>query len=272
MDRSAIIYGTAWKEEATRELVVRALAAGFRAIDTANQRKHYHEAAVGEAIHGFPREELFLQTKFTHRAGQDHRLPYDARAHVGEQVRQSFARSLEHLGTSYVDAYVLHGPSVRRGLAREDVEAWEAMEDLHRSGGARALGISNVTREQIETLLARCAVRPSFVQNRCYASARWDGDVRALCRAEGIVYQGFSLLTANREELPKLRPIAARLHLTPEQVVFRFALDVGMRPLTGTTSHMEEDLAVLDAAPLSAEDVRAVEDVYLPLRTKPTIA
>ena len=57
------------------------------------------------------REDLFLQTKFTYAGGQDHRLPYDPRADPATQVRQSFASSLEHLGTIYLDSYLLHGPS-----------------------------------------------------------------------------------------------------------------------------------------------------------------
>lgn len=263
------MYGTAWKEDETRRLVGEALAAGFRAIDTANQRKHYHEAAVGEALADayssglVRREDLFLQTKFTHRGGQDHRLPYDEHAPVATQVKQSFASSLEHLRTDVVDAYVLHGPSTRRGLAPEDLEAWRAMEELHASGAARALGVSNVTRDQIEVLLREAKVPPSFVQNRCYASTGWDREVRALCTERGIVYQGFSLLTANRRELasPAVKDLAKRLALTVEQLVFRFALDVGMLPLTGTTSraHMTEDLAALTAPPLDPADVRALE-------------
>ena len=100
------LYGTAWKEEHTGPLVELALRQGFRGIDTANQRKHYNEAAAGEAVAReiaagtVAREELFLQTKFTHRPGQDQRLPYDPTAPVGEQVRQSFESSLEHLRTS----------------------------------------------------------------------------------------------------------------------------------------------------------------------------
>ncbi|MDF2694334.1 MAG: putative oxidoreductase [Labilithrix sp.] len=269
MGLPTLLYGTAWKEDDTRRLVGLALAAGFRAIDTANQRKHYHEAAVGEALADayeaglVRREDLFLQTKFTHRAGQDDRLPYDPHAPIRMQVKQSFERSLEHLGTSWVESYVLHGPSTRKGLAPEDLEAWQAMEAIHRADGARALGVSNVTREQLEVLLARATVRPSFVQNRCYASTGWDREVRALCREHGVVYQGFSLLTANRRELalPSVRAIASRLALTPAQVAFRFALDVGMLPLTGTTSaeHMKQDLDVVDQAPLTLEDRRVIE-------------
>src|SRR5215472_14610924 len=79
----SIMYGTAWKEERTQALTSEAIACGFRAIDTANQRKHYVEAGVGAAIRAavasgrVTRDELFLQTKFTDRRGQDHRLPYD---------------------------------------------------------------------------------------------------------------------------------------------------------------------------------------------------
>src|SRR5438270_7679767 len=95
-----LLYGTAWKEDATESLVKGALASGFRAIDTANQRKHYFEEAVGRGIArgGVARDQLFVQTKFTFRDGQDHRLPYDERAPIADQVAQSFASSLDHLG------------------------------------------------------------------------------------------------------------------------------------------------------------------------------
>jgi len=262
------MYGTAWKEERTEPLTRLALEAGFRAIDTANQRKHYFEAGVGAAVGAavaegrVTRAELFLQTKFTFRDGQDHRLPYDARAGVEAQVAQSFASSLEHLGTDYVDSYVLHGPSVGRGLAAADRAAWHAMEELQRSGRTRYLGVSNVTREQLELLLGMATVPPAFVQNRCYARKGWDRDVRALCRTHGIVYQGFSLLTANARELslPALRGIAARAHGSPAQIVFRMAAGLGMLPLTGTSSaeHMRQDLAALDLV-LGPDELSALE-------------
>lgn len=264
------MYGTAWKEDDTRRLVGLALDAGFRAIDTANQRKHYHEVGVGEALAEAAssgivrREDVFLQTKFTHLGGQDHRLPYDARARVATQVRQSFARSLEHLRTTTIDSYVLHGPSLRQGLAPEDLEAWHAMEEIHASGAIGCLGVSNVSRAQLELLLREARTPPAVVQNRCYASAGWDREIRALCRERGIVYQGFSLLTANRRELahPDLQALAKRLELTPAQVVFQFALAVGMMPLTGTTDpkHMADDLTAASGE-LSKEDVRRIESI-----------
>jgi diketogulonate reductase-like aldo/keto reductase len=254
--RPGFLYGTAWKEDETQRLTKMAMQAGFRGIDTANQRKHYHEAAVGLAIAAaiqrgiVQRSDLFLQTKFTFRRGQDHRLPYDPEAPIATQVEQSFARSLEHLQTDYVDSYLLHGPTQRVGLAPDDWAAWRAIEAIHDRGQARAIGVSNVTLDQLETLCQHARVRPRFVQNRCYATQGWDRCVREFCAAQSIIYQGFSLLTANREALarPQLVSIAKRHARSVSQIVFRFALDVGMLPLTGTSSeaHMQADLDVFN--------------------------
>jgi len=261
----AFFYGTAWKEDATASCVDMALAAGFRAIDTANQRKHYHEAGVGEAVRRWfatnPRDSLFLQTKFTYARGQDHRLPYDPSAAPAEQVRQSFRRSLEHLGVETIDSLVLHGPELDRGLTRSDDEVWRTFETLRDEGRVAFLGISNVTPKQLELLLRRARTAPAFVQNRCYASRGWDADVRAICDEHAIRYQGFSLLTANRKLVagPLVREIAARVGAAPEQVVFRFALHVGMIVLTGTTNpaHMRADLSCTGFA-LTDADVGAL--------------
>lgn len=268
-----LLYGTAWKEEETERLTALALKQGFRGIDTANQRKHYHEAGVGRAIATaiadglVTRANLFLQTKFTSRGGQDHRLPYDPAAPVATQVEQSFASSLEHLGTDVIDSYVLHGPTVRDGLAAADWEAWRAMELIHDSGRARLLGVSNVSLEQLRALCDGARVRPRFVQNRCYASRGWDREVRAFCTANGVTYQGFSLLTANPAILtsPAVARIADRHGRSAAQVVFRFALQVGMIALTGTTNanHMRDDLTVFDFQ-LDPKEVEAIEQLDRP--------
>ena len=262
------MYGTAWKEDESRRLTRLAIGAGFRAIDTANQRKHYHEVGVGEGIADaireglVTREDLFLQTKFTYLGGQDQRLPYDPEADYPTQVRQSFASSLEHLGTSRLDSYVLHGPLRGDRLDPADVEVWRTMEELHATGAIGALGVSNVNLAQLEALCAKAEVQPSFVQHRCYARTGWGRDVRAFCNEREIVYQGFSLLTANRKEvpLPAITGLAQRLGRTPAQVVFRFALHVGMLPLTGTTdeAHMLEDLASVELE-LSEAEIAAIE-------------
>lgn len=264
------LYGTAWKENETQRLVELALQQGFRGIDTANQRRHYHEAAVGQAVTAsiasglVVRKDLFLQTKFTFQSGQDHRLPYDPKAPVSTQVEQSFASSLEHLGTEVVDSYVLHGPSTRSGLTADDWAAWCAMEAIHDTGRTRLLGISNVTLEQLLRLHKDARIPPSFVQNRCYANTSWDCRTREFCVSNGIVYQGFSLLTANRELLarPELKSIASRHGRSTSQIIFRFALDVGMICLTGTTNaeHMRNDLDIFNFH-LSRDEVAQIESL-----------
>jgi diketogulonate reductase-like aldo/keto reductase len=262
------LYGTAWKEDQTERLTELALRQGFRGIDTANQRRHYDEAAVGRGIAAaiksglVSRNDLFLQTKFTFLAGQDNRLPYERNAPVATQVAQSFASSLGHLGTDRIDSYVLHGPSQRNGLGTADWAAWRAMEAMHDGGRVRCLGVSNVSLDQLKQLCREARVLPKFVQNRCYAVHCWDRGVRALCRANGIVYQGFSLLTANRDAMshPAMARIAQRYGRTVSQIVFRFALDVGMIALTGTTNadHMRADLDIFDFG-LDADEVRQIE-------------
>ena len=267
------IYGTAWKEDRTPALTELALRMGFLAIDTANQRRHYFEEGVGQGLAAaynagiVTRDDLFLQTKFTYQPGQDHRLPYDPEASLSIQVAQSMASSLEHLGTGHVDSYVLHGPSSNHDWTDADAEVWEAMRKERDAGRTRLLGVSNVSLRHLQHMAAARAELPAFVQNRCYARHGWDRAARSFCRDHKIVYQGFSLLTANQEVLH--HPLIASLtsasltasaHATPAQVVFRFAHSIGILPLTGTTNpeHMKHDLASRDID-LPPEAVQAIE-------------
>lgn len=264
-----ILYGTAWKRDTTTRLVEMALTEGFVGIDTANQPKHYSEALVGEALKkmlasGAPREKFFIQTKFTPVGGQDQRIPYDANADIGVQVMQSFKSSLEHLGVSYLDSYLLHGPYHHPGLGDEDWQVWSALESLYQEKKVKRIGISNVNAGQLTLLIANAEVKPMVVQNRCFARTGWDWAVREICREHDILYQGFSLLTANPGAVghPYTESLADRLQVTPEQVIFAFAREVGMIPLTGTTNleHMRQDLEAREIS-LSAEEVARLEQV-----------
>jgi diketogulonate reductase-like aldo/keto reductase len=261
------LYGTAWKEQRTAALTELALRSGFRAIDTANQRRHYFEAGVGEGIAAaisagvIARADLFLQTKYTYVNGQDDRLPYDPAASLSTQVAQSLASSLEHLGVSHVDSFVLHGPASGYGWTDADAEVWAAMLKERDTGRARLLGVSNVSLRHLEQMGNEL---PAFVQNRCFARLGWDRAVRHFCAERKIVYQGFSLLTANVDVVhhPLVAEIAARAGATPAQIVFRFARAIGILPLTGTSSaeHMKQDLASLTLE-LPPEAVMALESV-----------
>ncbi|MFZ1919382.1 MAG: aldo/keto reductase [Terriglobales bacterium] len=264
------IYGTAWKEDRTAGLTELALRAGFRAIDTANQRRHYFEAGVGEGLRVaynagiVKRSDLFLQTKFTYQRGQDHRLPYDPTASLSLQLAQSMASSLDHLETEYVDSLVLHGPASNYDWTEYDSEVWEAMRGERDSGRARLLGVSNVSLNHLEQMAEAHDELPHFVQNRCFARTGWDRDVRRFCRGRKTSYQGFSLLTANIEVLrhPMVSSIAAHNGSTFAQVVFAFARAIGILPLTGTAdeTHMKQDLESLNLK-LSTDEIAKIESL-----------
>ncbi len=265
----SFIYGTAWKEDATADLVETAVSTGCSAIDTANQPRHYQEHLVGEALlrladKGINRDDLFLQSKFTPANGHDQRIPYDPTANLTTQVKQSFESTLKNLHTDNLDSYLLHGPYSQPGLGSEDWEVWSAIEELYKTEKTRFIGISNVNIVQLKLLTEKAEVKPMVVQNRCFANRGWDSDVRDFCKTNQIAYEGFSLLTANPFVMqnPEVRSIASELGRTPEQVVFRFAMQAGMTPLTGTTSeqHMREDLQAVDFE-LNDDDVKLIEAI-----------
>jgi diketogulonate reductase-like aldo/keto reductase len=263
------MYGTAWKKDRTTQLVQTAVKAGFNAIDTANQPKHYSEPLVGEALEtlareGISRDSLFLQTKFTPLDGHDDRVPYDSGVDLKSQVRQSFESSLQHLRTDRVDSYLLHGPYSYPGLGDSDWEVWGAIEEIYRSGRAGMIGVSNVNYVQLSALVERATIKPMVVQNRCFANRGWDREAREICIENGIMYQGFSLVTAN---VPVLRhesilSMARKLGVDAAQVIFRFAMQIGMVPITGTTNeqHMREDLGVYRIM-LSDDEVSVIESI-----------
>lgn len=249
-----ILYGTAWKKDATERLVAEAIREGFRGIDTACQPKHYDEAGVGRGVArclggGIARGDLYLQTKFTPVDGHDpKRIPYDPRAALDVQIAQSFETSLANLKTRYVDCLVLHSPLQP---FEQTLAAWRAFEAIADSGRARRLGISNCySLEMLESLYGSARVKPAVVQNRFHKETGYDAGIRAFCRAHGIDYQSFWTLTANPHLLASgaIGTIAGRHGRTPAQVLFRYLTQQDVVPLTGTTSveHMREDLAIFE--------------------------
>ena len=250
--------------------MTQAIASGFRGIDTACQPKHYYEAGVGAAVaasvrSGVERAQLYLQTKFTPLGGQDPKqIPYDPDAPLANQVAQSIQASLRNLQTSYIDCLVLHSPLRDTG---EMEEVWRAMEEGFQSGAVRQLGISNCYELAVLERLHRWAsVKPAVVQNRFYADTGYDVDIRAFCRLHGLSYQSFWTLTANPGVLAheQTQRLAAEYRVTPAQVFFRYLTQIGIVPLTGTTSaeHMRDDLAIFELTLTDAE-CEAMEQLLL---------
>lgn len=260
-----IIYGTAWKENRTAELVELAITMGFRGIDTACQPKHYDEPGVGEGLarclkRGVSRDSLYLQTKFTPLAGQDPaRVPYDPKASLAQQVAQSCDASLRNLGTEYLDGLLLHSPLQQ---PEATLEAWRAMEALFHTGSVRQLGLSNCyDPAHFLRVWQEAEVKPSVLQNRFYADTGYDRELRAYCSENGVIYQSFWTLTANPKLLADstVTGLAARYGRTPAQILFRCLTQIGIVPLTGTSreAHMREDLAIFEFE-LEGKEVAAV--------------
>jgi len=263
------LYGTAWKKEATVQLVVDAVRAGFRGIDTACQPKHYREDLVGVALaqlarEGVPREELWLQTKFTPLRGQDpNNVPYDPAAPLAVQAEQSIARSLQNLGTHHIDSLVLHSPLP---TLEQTLEVWAVFEKAVADGRVTQLGISNCYDPRFFRALYEAArVKPKVLQNRFYADEGYDQELRAYCLEHGVAYQSFWTLTANPHILSSgaVSGAASRLHATPAQVLFRWLIQSGHQPLTGTKSpeHMRQDLAAASLS-LTDEEMREIGNLF----------
>lgn len=247
-----LIYGTAWKEDRTADLVELALEKGFRGIDTACQPKHYKEPLVGEGIRraykkGLKREDLFLQTKFTSVSGQDpNDIPYDPKKELPEQILQSFSVSKKNLSTDYLDSLVLHSPME---TWERTFLAWEIMESLVEKGEVKQIGISNCyDLGLLSELYKRSKIKLALLQNRFYKETNYDKGLRAFCRENNIFYQCFWTLRANPHivESKVVTEIAERKEKTPAQVFFRCLNQQSIFPLIGTTSekHMEQDLNV----------------------------
>ncbi len=263
-----IIYGTAWKKEKTAALVVKAIKHGFRGIDTACQPKHYFEPGVGQALKeletvGILRDQLFLQTKFTPISGQDpNNIPYEPKASLHEQVMQSFDVSKKNLGTNFIDSLVLHSPL---NTHTETMAVWKAMEEIYHQAGVKQLGISNCyDLKKLQQLYNDASVKPSMLQNRFYKETSFDKELRAFCSENNIVYQSFWTLTANPTLLQSkvITEIASSNNMTPAQILFRYLTQVGVAPLTGTTSdvHMIEDLAIFSFE-LSSADIDRINNL-----------
>eukprot|EP00472_Partenskyella_glossopodia_P003344 CAMPEP_0197535324 /NCGR_PEP_ID=MMETSP1318-20131121/50194_1 /TAXON_ID=552666 /ORGANISM="Partenskyella glossopodia, Strain RCC365" /LENGTH=354 /DNA_ID=CAMNT_0043092859 /DNA_START=141 /DNA_END=1205 /DNA_ORIENTATION=- len=267
-----LIYGTAWKKAHTTDLVEEAVTAGFRGIDTACQPRHYREDLVGEAIKRLEqkgvvsRNELFIQTKYTPPGGQDmSSIPYNPRAEIEQQVMESFNTSLKNLCTDYIDSLVMHSPLETH---EDTMKAWRVMEKLYSSGRVGQLGMSNIyDLDRLQKLLDDAKVKPAVIQNRFYLDSGYDTRIRAFCLGHGIIYQSFWTLTANPHILksPVVSNICAERGWTPAQVFFRYLIEKGFAPLTGTTSrhHMKEDLEVITNPDFSLrdEEMKGIESV-----------
>jgi diketogulonate reductase-like aldo/keto reductase len=268
----AFIYGTAWKKDATADLVYQALNAGFTGIDTANQPKHYQEQLVGSGIRKalqegkVKRENLYLQSKFTSIGGQDlNNIPYNPKDPISKQVQDSVNSSLQHLRSagvnfdhvegSYIDTLVLHSPM---STLSETMEVWETLEAFV-PAKIRNLGISNCNLFTLMDIYERARVKPTVVQNRFFPATKFDIGLRKFCRENSIIYQSFWTLTANPNLVRSVEvgQLANRLNISPQAALYCFVLGLGnIVVLNGTKQdeRMRADLKAVETVQKFSEE------------------
>jgi diketogulonate reductase-like aldo/keto reductase len=261
------IYGTAWKKEKTTKYVIQAILNGFRGIDTACQPKHYREDLVGDALlelskkYNITRDQIFLQTKFTSLDGQDPKnVPYDKSSKLEDQVNQSLEKSLKNLKTDYIDSLVMHSPM---RTFEETMKVWKIFEEFVKIGKVKQIGISNIySLTDLMKIFKIAEVKPAVIQNRFYLQTNYDRGIRDFCRENEIIYQSFWTLTANDFIINSsfVDNLARKKKYTHEQIFFKFVMQLGIVPLTGTTSlnHIKEDLAVLEMDDLTEEEMEGI--------------
>ncbi|WP_183096420.1 aldo/keto reductase [Nocardioides stalactiti] len=224
---------------------VSAIEVGYRLLDTAVN--YENEAAVGEAVRrsGVPREELFVTSK----------LP--GRHHSYEDTIASTGASLDRLGLDYLDLHLIHWPNPSVG---QYAEAWRALVELRERGLVRSIGVSNFTRAHLERVIDETGVVPAVNQVELHPAFP-QVELRAVHAELGILTEAWSPLGKRAAPYgePAVAGPAARLGVTPAQVILRWHVELGSLPIpkSATASRQAENLDVFGFS-LLPEEVTAI--------------
>jgi 2,5-diketo-D-gluconate reductase A len=219
----------------TVEAVSRALEVGYRHIDTAEM--YGNEKEVGEAIRasGLDRSDVFVTTKLNNGY------------HRPDDARSAFDRSLTDLGFDHVDLFLIHWP-LPALYDGDFVSTWRTLEEFHRDGRARSIGVSNFQVDHLERLAAETDVVPAVNQIELHPYLL-NEEVRAYDEAHGIATQAWSPI-AQGEVLddPVITAIADRLGRSPAQVVLRWHIqrDSIVFPKSTTPARIKENFELFD--------------------------
>lgn len=225
-------------------LVAEALDVGYRHIDTAQMYGNEREVGQALAASGLPRDDVFVTTKLN-----NDQLTYD-------DALASFDRSLEALGLEHVDLFLIHWPLA---TVSDFVPRWRALEEIYRSGRAKAIGTSNFHAHHLQRLFDETDVVPAVNQVEVHPYLAQD-ELRAFDAAHGIVTQAWSPLGRGAVLAdPVIGEIAARLRRSPAQVILRWHLQRGdvVFPKASARERIAENFDALGFE-LSEQDMAAV--------------
>jgi 2,5-diketo-D-gluconate reductase A len=233
--------------EETVEAVSRALEAGYRHIDTAEM--YGNEKEVGEAIRasGLDRSDVFVTSKLNNGF------------HRPDDARRAFDRSLTDLGFDYLDLFLIHWP-LPMLYDGDFVSTWRTLEEFHRDGRARSIGVSNFQVDHLQRLAAETDVVPAVNQIELHPYLL-NEEVRAYGEAHGIATQAWSpIAQGNVLDDPVITAIAGRLDRSPAQVVLRWHIERGsiVFPKSTTPARIKENFDLFDFR-LESDDVEKID-------------
>ncbi|MBR1671323.1 MAG: aldo/keto reductase, partial [Fretibacterium sp.] len=216
-------------------VICQAIEAGYRYFDTASF--YGTEPVLAEAIRrsGIPRGEFQIASKLW-------------KTEMGyEEARVAFQRTLDALGTDYLDVYMIHWPLPTvdcQDWKELDIETWRAMEELCQQGRIRALGVSNFLPHHLENIIRRGRIMPAVVQLEFHPGYAQEAAVR-YAQAHHILVQAWSPIGRGRVlDDPLVVELAEKYGATPAQICLRFALQKGVMtiPKASSLKRMRENL------------------------------
>lgn len=230
-----------------------AIRNGYRSIDTA--ALYQNEEGVGQAIKasGISREELFITTKvWNSDQGYDSTL-------------KAFDASMSKLGLDYLDLYLIHWP-----VKGKYKETWKALEQLHKDGRVRSIGVSNFQIHHLEDLLANAEVRPVVNQVELHPLLS-QVELREYCKSQGIQIEAWSPLAQGKLlDNEVLKAIGAKYGKSTAQVIIRWDLQHGIVtiPKSSNPERIVENANVFDFE-LTAEEMKQIDGLNQDQRVGP---
>ncbi|EHJ52012.1 aldo/keto reductase [Streptococcus macacae] len=227
--------------EETERAVGDAIALGYRHIDTAQYYRN--EAGVGHALKasGLPREEFFITTKVGTSGYRD--------------TKHQIERALRHLQTDYIDLMLVHW------VMSDYHGTYQALEEAHREGKLRAIGLSNFNQRQIQGIMAQFATVPAVLQNEMHIFHQQNA-MREFTKEKGIQFESWAPFGEGAHDIfnhPVIAQIGTKYGKTVAQVILRFIIQEGVVaiPKSIRKERMAENFAIFDFE-LSPADMAAL--------------
>lgn len=232
------------KGKRCEDVILRALELGYRHIDTAELYENENE--IGRAIKGFNRASLFITSKAASKNFSQ------------KDVLKACERSLENLGTDYIDLYLLHWPNEEVPLA----ETLEAMLQLVDKSFVRSIGLSNFDFRRIKKAMSISKEPISNLQIEYHPFTKWE-ELPEFCRKEGIVVTAYSPLARGKVfDDSDIIKIAEKYDKSAAQISLKWLVQKGnvVIPKASSEKHLRENMQIFDWE-LSDEDLGMIDNV-----------